>query len=260
LLSDVSRGAVDSSALPDRLIGAWDRGWRDPGSRLASRAAVSRTSPLAERLRAATHPLHEAAERALALGAGGLTLEAYRRVLAALLGYYAPLEASLIRIAQRFPQDIDLLGREKIPALRRDLRALGVSDAQASRIPLCPFVPDVSDVPRALGCLYVLEGATLGGRVIARQIREQLAIDARSGGAFFHAYGAETGSMWRSFQARLNREPPPHERTVSAAVETFERLERWLFDRGAPTWQTQTTGAQTGNPSGAALAPSRRST
>ncbi len=84
--------------------------------------------------------------------------------------------------------------------------------------------------------MYVLEGATLGGRVIARRLEQHLSVDPRTGGRFFRPYGSETSSMWSSFVVRLNREPPPFDDVLAAALETFDSLERWLIARGAPTW------------------------
>jgi len=192
---------------------------------------------LPARLKEATAPLHDSVERALPLAAPGLTLDAYRRILAAFLGFYVPLEAALIRVARRWPRDLDLLGREKISRLRQDLKTLGATEVDLAAVPLCPTVPRIEDVPRALGCMYVLEGATLGGRVVSRSIHENLSIDAHGGGSFFQAYGVETAPMWRSFVARLNRQPPPFDEVVTAALETFERFEHWLRDRGAPGWR-----------------------
>jgi heme oxygenase len=51
----------------------------------------------------------------------------------------------------------------------------------------------------AVGCLYVLEGATLGGQFISRHLAT-LGIGPANGGLFFHGYGAKTGEMWKSFQ------------------------------------------------------------
>jgi heme oxygenase len=178
-----------------------------------------------------------AIERALPLASPGLTLDAYRHILSAFLGFYEPIEAGLIRVATKW-SDLDLHGREKVPRLRHDLAALGVSEAGLAAIPTCPAVPRIDGVPRALGCMYVLEGATLGGRMIERNLEQRLALDERSGAAFFHAYGAETGAMWRSFVARLNRQPPPFEAVLAAAVETFEYFEGWLVAQGAPTWRS----------------------
>jgi heme oxygenase len=192
-------------------------------------------APLAERLRDATRAHHTSIERTLPLASLELTLDAYRRILRAFLGFYEPLEARLIRVATA-GSDLDLHGREKVPRLRRDLAALGMSEAALAVIPMCSTVPQVEGVPRALGCMYVLEGATLGGRIIKRNLERRLAIDERSGGAFFDVYGAATGAMWLSFAERLNRQPPPIEGVLAAAVETFEQFERWLVAQGGPAW------------------------
>ena len=189
------------------------------------------------RLRDATRSVHASVERALPLARHELTREAYRRILSAFLGFYVPTEAELLRMARQ-SGEVDLLVREKAPRLRQDLRALGTSESELAEIPTCPEVPSVEGFDRFLGCLYVLEGATLGGQIIARHLHKHLAIDASSGGSFFHAHGAETGAVWRAFVARLEREEPPFDGAVAAAVETFECLERWLAARGAPTWQT----------------------
>ncbi len=196
-----------------------------------------RERTLVERLRDATGPHHSSIERTLPLASFGLTLDAYRRILAAFLGFYEPLEARLFGAAAKW-SDLDLHGRAKVPRLRHDLRALGLSEAGLAAIPTCRAVPEIDGVPGALGCMYVLEGATLGGPIVKRHLEEHLAIDERSGASFFNGYGTETGAKWRAFVARLNRQPPPFEDILAAAVETFEHFERWLVAQGAPTWRS----------------------
>jgi heme oxygenase len=197
-------------------------------------------APLAEHLRNTSTARHASIERALPLVSASLTHDAYRRILGALLGFYAPLEARLWQVDGLTP-DLDLHSRAKTPRLRFDLRALGASEGEVTALPQCSAVPPIDSVPRALGCLYVIEGATLGGRIVSRKLAEHLSIDARTGGAFFHGYGSETGAMWRAFSARLNRQAPPFDEVLSAASETFERLEHWLFARGAPRWMKPPT-------------------
>jgi heme oxygenase len=193
---------------------------------------------LAACLREATGPLHASIERTLSLATFELSFPVYRRILGAFLGFYTPLEARLVREATQ-SGDIDLLGREKVALLRKDLRTLGATPEGLAALPLCRAVPRIDGMPRALGCMYVLEGATLGGQLIARRLNEHLGIDVHSGGAFFAAYGAETGAMWRAFVARLNRQPPPFDSTLAAAVETFEQLQGWFVAQGAPTWVSE---------------------
>ena len=53
-----------------------------------------------------------------------------------------------------------------------------------------------------LGALYVLEGATLGGQVLRREMAQRLGVNADNGGAFLDVYGAETGRRWRYPGAR----------------------------------------------------------
>jgi heme oxygenase len=186
---------------------------------------------LAEYLRAETKARHASIEHALVpLLSPALQLEGYRTILGALLGYYEPLETRLISVAG-LPRDIDPRCREKAPRLRRDLRALGASEAELAAIPVCSAIPRVDDARRALGCMYVLEGAMLGGRIIARKLQQHLSIDAAHGGAFFEGYGGDTGAMWQRFVTRLNGQPRPFEDVVGAAAETFESLEHWLGAR-----------------------------
>ena len=64
--------------------------------------------------------------------------------------------------------------------------------------------PRLASRAEALGLLYVIEGSTLGGRIILKQLAA-LGIDRR-GLDFLDPYGAETGRMWRQFLAVLARE------------------------------------------------------
>lgn len=86
-----------------------------------------------------------------------------------------------------------------------------------------------------LGCLYVIEGATLGGRVITRHLQNQLGTTPDSGGAFFDGYGAETGSRWKAFCTMLSQyadhsaDEDRQAAIVAGANRTFETLTHWLF-------------------------------
>jgi heme oxygenase (biliverdin-IX-beta and delta-forming) len=183
-------------------------------------------------LRAATRSAHERLEAALPLTDPGLTLEAYRSIVEALYGYYAPLEARLARVAEGSAGGLPIHGREKLGRLRGDLKALGATDASVDALPLCGAVPEVSTPGAAFGCLYVVEGATLGGRVIVRRLRDRLGLGPTTGAAFFDGYGVETGAMWASFCEQLVASPWERAETLAAAVATFVELEGWLRKRG----------------------------
>jgi heme oxygenase len=51
----------------------------------------------------------------------------------------------------------------------------------------------------ALGIMYVIEGSTLGGRFILKNINATLGHDEAHGAAYFSGYGNQTGSRWKNF-------------------------------------------------------------
>lgn len=178
-------------------------------------------------LREQTRAEHEAVEQTLGLMSDALTLREYRRTLERFHGFWRPLEARLGQAPGLDEIGIDLAAREKTPLLALDLRALGV-DEQGSR--LCADVPRVESTAAALGCLYVTEGASLGGQIISRHLRARLDITAETGGRFFQGYGERTGEMWRAFGASVSAFPATaaaEDEMVEAAIATFRLLRAW---------------------------------
>ncbi|MEO5813761.1 MAG: biliverdin-producing heme oxygenase [Gemmatimonadaceae bacterium] len=129
----------------------------------------------------------------------------------------------------------DGAARQKLPLLVRDLKALGQAVTDV------PFVVDdaSSDLPancaEALGALYVLEGATLGGRVILRHIAGPLDLPLDGGLAFFNGYGARTGPMWTSFGRALEHYSDTGgdvSASIAGATRCFTAFESWFRSRG----------------------------
>ena len=179
---------------------------------------------------------HARAEASMPLMDASLTRERYRQTLAKLLGFYAPLEERLAD-ADWSVIGLDPARRRKSPLLVSDLAALELAPAQIAALPRCHELPDTRTLAGALGCLYVLEGATLGGQLVRRHVAERLGLGPHSGCAFFAAYGDAVGPMWREYQQRLAivvdlGHAAPGD-VVDAARETFDALTRWL-DTGAP--------------------------
>jgi heme oxygenase len=188
--------------------------------------------PLSLALRAKTREVHERLERALPLTDPDLTVDAYRVVVEAFYGFYAPLEPRLAALATG--SDGAVPRRDgKVSRLRADLRALGSSEMRVESLPLWACAPEEMTFARGMGCLYVVEGATLGGRVIVRALRDRLGIGPATGAAFFEAYGDQTGAMWRSFVTHLDSFPWPPAETAAAAMDTFLAFEYWLRAQGA---------------------------
>ena len=95
--------------------------------------------------------------------------------------------------------EIDFAQRQRAHLLRADLQALGMKDSTVASLPRCQELPKIDDCFDGLGCLYVLEGSTLGGKLIARELERRFGLDQQSGAAFFNSYGADVGSMWMEF-------------------------------------------------------------
>jgi heme oxygenase len=185
-------------------------------------------SGIMARLKAATRPEHDALEAALGLVGGGLTRDGYRRMLVQFYGYYRPLESAVQTVSGWGGGGLDLGARRKTQLIGADLTALGVNSLEA--ISLCSALPRVDTPAACFGCLYVMEGATLGGQVVSRHIRATLGVTPESGGRFFHGYGDRTGEMWRAFGAVLvgfAADDNTQATIVAAAVATFQTLRHW---------------------------------
>lgn len=201
--------------------------------------APSQNTTLLQRLKIETRPLHERAERAVRLLEPGLTLEHYRHHLEALYGFYAPLEAELASSFAGLVPELRAEQRWKLPLLLQDLRALGHDAASLARLPRTTALPPLPGLPEALGCFYVLEGATLGGQLILRHLQRHFAGIPAGDFAFFRAYGEEVGPMWRAFGQALTQASSQEAseifdaRVVQGAQDTFEAFERWLLQEAA---------------------------
>jgi heme oxygenase len=192
-------------------------------------------SPLLTVLRGASGAQHARLEAGLDILRPALDPEWYRRLLAVFHGYYCPLEAAVGRIDGWSAVGLDPGPRRKSPLLRADLVALGMTTRAITRLPRCRELPVVRSLPAVLGCLYVTEGATLGGRLILPHVCAVLGVAPGAGASFFHGYGAATNTLWSSFTDALAALPVDAavERTVvESAVATFATLERWLGEQG----------------------------
>ena len=189
--------------------------------------------PVLQDLRAGTAELHIALEKRLPFFSEQLDANAFRRLMQAYYGFYRPLESALLASAC-IPADLDIAPRLKTPTLQRDLHALGESPEGLEHLPLCRQLPVIESSAACLGVLYVLEGATLGGQILRREIATRLSLDADNGAAFLDVYGAATGRRWRDFIEYLGARPmdvAERAAVVAAAQTTFSCFEHWLESR-----------------------------
>lgn len=187
------------------------------------------TLTLRAALKAHTGTLHERLEAGLDLTGPGLDRGRYAELMARFYGFYAPLEPVLLD-AHWPDHGVSYAERLKTPALRRDLAAFGLAPDAIDALPVCTALPRVDTPARRLGCLYVLEGSTLGGQFLTRHFSAALGLTPETGCAFFSGYGPATGPRWAAFVRLLDAldTPEVRDQALDAALETFERLEAWM--------------------------------
>lgn len=98
----------------------------------------------------------------------------------------------------------DIDQRCKTDWLEEDLRQLGAWPAKTRTATLSEALPYPHNLGYLMGRMYVLEGSTLGGAVIYRQLQPVLNITPEKGGRYFYGYGPETGGRWKTFTDRLS--------------------------------------------------------
>jgi heme oxygenase len=182
---------------------------------------------LLDRLKTETRPAHDRIEAAMDLDRHLATLAAYRSLLARLHGFHAPFEKE----AGAALDDEAFFGtRRKAGLLARDLASLGLSEAEIHALPRCRSLPPMRSPAEAYGAIYVVEGSTLGGAIIARQVEAALGFTSETGCAYFRAYGSALGPRWKAFQARLLAvsSPARDDLIVASAARTFSAMQDWL--------------------------------
>lgn len=178
---------------------------------------------LQARLRAGTAAAHEALESALDLLHQPLDRQRFIRVLTGFHGFHRAWEPAL---AATLPPPLQPLSR--LPLIEDDLRRLGLDAAALHEAPACTEAAFIEgDADAALGSLYVLEGSTLGGRVISRAVAGA-AWCPPGGLRYFDPYGAATGRRWRCTLDRLAAAAADAERVEAGALRTFRVLQEWL--------------------------------
>ncbi len=163
-------------------------------------------------LRAGTRDAHTHLEDALDVGSRCRSPETYAVLLQGFRSLYAPLERALGAAPTTVGVVPDFAERRKTAWLDDDLAVLGACPGPDRHVPTLESAEDVA------GTCYVLEGATLGGALVVREVATCLPT------RFFTSYGGRRGAMWSAFRGHLDAldaRGVDHDRTVEAARRTF---------------------------------------
>ncbi|AFL86944.1 heme oxygenase [Terriglobus roseus DSM 18391] len=179
------------------------------------------------RLRQATAADHAGTEDSVPLMSPTLTREQYVDVLRR---FYRIVRAWDAWADQHAPEDLRAMVAERRRAslLADDLKTMGESAPPTEDdVPNGPMTATaVAGDPRAvfLGRMYVMEGSTLGGQLLARHVEQQLGLQPGLGDSYFAGYGDHTGQRWREFKSLLEALPEDDADTVIASAKNMFTL------------------------------------
>jgi len=186
---------------------------------------------LSAQLREQTAPLHGRIEALLRLPGAIQTRADYQSWLARFLGLYEPLECSLAKFSEWNSLGLSMLARDHSICLVDDLVALGIDPRKPLRASHT-LLPDLPTFAHAIGALYVIEGATLGGRLILRDLELRIGAPIAGATRFFGGRGEAVGPMWQSFRAALDefslQQPQLCNDVVVGAERTFRAMLVWF--------------------------------
>lgn len=183
---------------------------------------------LNDQLRESTQPSHQALEKKMvSLIRKIRTRQDYVKFLKLMYGYYSALE----RRVQEYVSEMEIGKRRKAERLLEDISYFESTSDPA----LCSELPPIRSHAEALGAMYVMEGSTRGGKIIAQMIEGQAGINGPSGFSFFNAYGEENGRMWEEFKVFLNRPFDEMEKLnlILTANRTFITFYNWIDKHAA---------------------------
>jgi heme oxygenase (biliverdin-IX-beta and delta-forming) len=185
--------------------------------------------PLLSALKSATEASHRGVEALLPGDLSRTSRSDYTAYLTRMAGFQLPLEALVHDghdwAAFGLP---DAASRRRAPLLLADLAELGV---ELGDIRLASRLPAVADFARALGALYVLEGSTLGGQFLVKQLARNV---ERLPASFFSGAGANTGALWSTFcgfaEEKVGLVDDGIALACEGALQTFDALAGWLSE------------------------------
>jgi heme oxygenase len=184
-------------------------------------------------LRSSTAVPHQRVEACLDLTDPALTVQRLRAVVVRLGAFFDAAQGGLDAWALTWQLDAAALQwprRRRLGLFRADAAGLGATSVEQG-VSL-PALPAVAGTAQALGRLYVLEGSSLGGRVINRAFAQRAHGDPLMGVRLsgLDPYGDATGAMWhglREFTTTWAGSDQRRSEVVQAAVTTFSALDAW---------------------------------
>lgn len=182
-------------------------------------------SSLAKRLRAATNATHERLDKSIMDAEPFASRERY--------GLFVQVQYLFHREIDALYEDAvldrllpDLKGRRRLGLIVQDLHDLGVAVPVADTPPAFAAGVD-TDIPAALGWLYVAEGSNLGAAFLLKEAAK-LGLNDGFGARHLASAPEGRGLHWKTFTAALDSvslSDAEDERTIAGARTAFARVQ-----------------------------------
>ncbi|RZL20092.1 MAG: heme oxygenase [Pedobacter sp.] len=146
----------------------------------------------------------------------------YINILKIFYSYFGGLEQLINEHINGMVPDMD--SRRKAGSLAADL---GAFNGEVPPLAHKEDLPVIDSPLQALGALYVIEGSTLGGKIISKMVSKQLGMPDNKGLSFFNGYEDASEDMWVKFKAMLNSSAKNLEEeaiVIAAANDTFSKF------------------------------------
>jgi heme oxygenase len=160
------------------------------------------------------------------------SIEEYADLTAFFFGFFSSIEPL---IYNNLPTESDcvLQHRRKTALLQQDLINLGLDEQAIACLPVCKDVPSLNSFAQRMGALYVLEGSTLGGRMISKHLKNHFGDSILPVLNFYGCYGESSPVEWQNFSKFMsecfdNENTDTDKTVIDAAIETFSSLYQWL--------------------------------
>lgn len=128
-----------------------------------------------------------------------VTMAEYSRYLQVMYQVINEVEKRFFHVVSSVFSDMNL--RAKSDLIKEDLKKIGgIPEAKSS------LIFDSADKSTAfiVGIIYVVEGSTLGGRYMLKNINSVIDFGGQNATTFLDGYGNTTGSMWKKFANELS--------------------------------------------------------
>lgn len=137
-----------------------------------------------------------------------ITDEQYALYLSLMYDVVSDAEQNIFPLLENIIPDLN--HRTKAHLILSDLSVLDRNILAPKSRPITQNLNEISP-GFALGIMYVVEGSSLGGRVILKNITTALGHDGIKGASYFAGYGDKTGSIWRNFLAVMTEYESKHD-------------------------------------------------